>query len=383
MKRSSYVCADPGVPLPGLKGASVHVVSLCRAFQKLDLTGQIHTVRPEAKEIHGFPLIRIDLPSRRKHKSLADRENRLFLARLEHQGEVPDFIYERYSLWHPGGLYLARKLQVPFILEVNSPLPRESQSFRHLANEPLAHGLARLLLRDSDGVVCVSDEIAQWVISERGHDKGVKVIPNGVDEELFNPDNFDRPEGLPPEDIPLIGFTSTFRPWHGTEDLLNAFKVLVDQFQSPAHLLCIGDGPEKSRFQEVASQYGLSDRIHCPGNIPHDEVNNWLSSCSVAVAPYPQLDEFWFSPIKIFEYFCCGLPVVGSEVGQVKDLIPPDHGDLVPIGEIESMALGLKKYLDDPDTARRIGENARRWVLANATWKIRASQVLDLVEEVR
>ncbi|MGE4602041.1 MAG: hypothetical protein AAEJ65_03965, partial [Planctomycetota bacterium] len=88
MKRFSYVCADPGVPLPGLKGASVHVVSLCRAFQRLDLTGQIHTVRPEAKEIHGFPLIPIDLPSRRKHKSVEDRENRLFLARLEHQGEV-------------------------------------------------------------------------------------------------------------------------------------------------------------------------------------------------------------------------------------------------------------------------------------------------------
>ena len=55
----------------------------------------------------------------------------------------------------------------------------------------------------------------------------------------------------------------------------------------------------------------------------------------------------------------------------------------MPVGDLESMALGLKKYLDDPDASRRIGENARRWVLGNATWKIRASQVLDLVEEVR
>lgn len=383
MKRFSYVCADPGVPLPGVKGASVHVASLCRAFQRHDLLGQIHTVRAEAGEIHGFPLIPIDLPPRRKHKSVEDRENRLFLARLEHQGEVPDFIYERYSLWHPGGLYLARKLKVPFILEVNSPLPLETRSFRHLANEPLANGLARLLLRDSDGIVCVSEEIAQWVVSERGHDKGVKVIPNGVDEELFDPEISQRPEELPPEEIPLIGFTSTFRPWHGTEDLLDAFKTLVYQFQSPAHLLCIGDGPEKSRFQEVASSNGLADRIHCPGSIPHEEVNNWLSSCSVAVAPYPQLDEFWFSPIKIFEYFCCGLPVVGSEIGQVKDLISSDHGTLVPIGDVESMALGLKKFLDDPKTSTTVGQNARRWVLNSATWKIRASQVLDLVEEVR
>ena len=383
MKRFSYVCADPGVPLPGMKGASVHVASLCRGFQRHNLLGQIHTVRAEATEIHGFPLIPIELPPRRKHKSIEDRENRLFLARLEHQGEIPDFIYERYSLWHPGGLYLARKLQVPFILEVNSPLPMETQRFRQLANEPLARGLARLLLRDSDGVVCVSDEIAEWVISERGHGEGVKVIPNGVDEELFDPKSSQRPAGLPPKNIPLIGFTGTFRPWHGTDDLLEAFNILVNQFQSPAHLLCIGDGPERSRFEEVAQQKGLREKIHCPGNLPHEQVNHWLSSCSVAVAPYPQLEHFWFSPIKIFEYFCCGLPVVGSDVGQVADLIPPERGDLVQIGDLKSMATSLKKYLDCPDTARKTGARARQWVLDKATWKMRASQVLDLVEEMR
>ncbi len=383
MKRFSYVCADPGVPLPGMKGASVHVASLCRAFQRHGLTGQIHTVRAESEKLHGFPLVPIDLPHRRKHKSIEDRENRLFLARLEHQGANPDFIYERYSLWHPGGLYLARKLQVPFILEVNSPLPLETQRFRQLANEPLASGLARLLLRDADGIVCVSDEIKNWVVSERGHDSGVKVIPNGVDEELFDPENSNRPAELPPKSVPLIGFTSTFRPWHGIEELLSAFSILVNDLQSSAHLLCIGDGPERSKFEEAAAKQGLSERVHCPGSLPHDQVHHWLSSCSVAVAPYPRLDHFWFSPLKIFEYFCCGLPVVGSDVGQVKDLIPEEYGDLIPIGDQKSMAISLKNYLDSPDTTRQSGSMAREWVLNNATWKSRASQVLELVEEVK
>jgi glycosyltransferase involved in cell wall biosynthesis len=383
MKRFTYVCADPGVPLPGMKGASVHVASLCKAFQKHNLLGQIHTVRAEASNIHGFPLVTIDLPPRRKHKSVEDRENRLVLARLEHDGEIPDFIYERYSLWHPGGLYLARKLQVPFILEVNSPLPLETRQFRQLANEPLAEGLTRLLLREADGVVCVSEEIAQWVVSERKHDHGVKVIPNGVDEDLFDPKNAIRPDELPGKQIPLIGFTSTFRPWHGTEDLLESFRILVKEHKSPAHLLCIGDGPERSSFMQIAEDLQLQDRIHCPGNLPHEQINHWLSSCSIAVAPYPKLEDFWFSPIKIFEYFCCGLPVVGSNVGQVRDLISTDRGDLVAVGDHHSMALSMKKLLSAPETAQKIGENARRWVLKNATWKIRASQVLDLLEEIR
>ncbi|MGE4618522.1 MAG: glycosyltransferase family 4 protein [Planctomycetota bacterium] len=383
MKRFTYVCADPGVPLPGMKGASVHVASLCKAFQQHDLVGQIHTVRAEASSIHGFPLIPIDLPPRRKHKSVEDRENRLVLARLEHDGETPDFIYERYSLWHPGGLYLARKLQIPFILEVNSPLPLETKKFRQLANEPLAEGLTRLLLREADGVVCVSEEIAQWVVSERKHDYGVAVIPNGVDEDLFDPDKAKRPEELPGEKTPLIGFTSTFRPWHGTEDLLESFRILIKEHKSPAHLLCIGDGPERSRFMQIAADLELQDRIHCPGNLPHEQVNHWLSSCSIAVAPYPELDEFWFSPIKIFEYFCCGLPVVGSNVGQVRDLISTDRGDLVAVGDHRAMASSMEKLLSTPEASRKLGENARSWVLKNATWKIRASQVLDLLKEIR
>lgn len=383
MKRFSYVCADPGVPLPGMKGASVHVASICRAFQKHKLEGQIHTVRAEAEQLHGFPLIPIDVPPRRKHKSIEDRENRLFLARLEHQGEIPDFIYERYSLWHPGGLYLARKLQVPFILEVNSPLPLETQRFRQLANESLARGLARLLLRDSDGIVCVSEEIAKWVISERGHSEGVKVIPNGVDEELFDPGKLERPAELPPIDVPLIGFTSTFRPWHGTDDLLSAFNILVNELKSPAHLLCLGDGPERSRFLQTAEEMGIAEKVHCPGSLSHDQIPHWLSNCTVAVAPYPQLDHFWFSPLKIFEYFCSGLPVVGSDVGQVKELIGKEFGELIPIGDLKSMAISLKKFLDSPEEAKKRGSLAREWVLNNATWKIRASQVLELVEEVR
>lgn len=75
--------------------------------------------------------------------------------------------------------------------------------------------------------------------------------------------------------------------------------------------------------------------------------------------------------------------MVGSDVGQVKDLIPEEYGDLIPIGDQKSMAISLKNYLDSPDTTRQSGSMAREWVLNNATWKIRASQVLELVEEVK
>ncbi|MDE0959587.1 MAG: glycosyltransferase family 4 protein [Planctomycetota bacterium] len=380
MKRFCYICADPGIPLPGRKGASVHVASLCRAFHRLGLVGDIHTVRGECADLDGTPIHPIIVPPRRKHKSLEDRENRLFLARVDTIDEKPDFIYERYSLWHPGGVFLARQLGIPFVLEVNSPLPLETKRFRQMANESLADGISRLLMREADIVVCVSEEIKQWVISERLHSAGVMVVPNGVDEQLFHPDVEKRPSRLPGPETKLIGFTSTFRPWHGTTQLLETFRYLVEDLNSSAHLVCIGDGPERVNFLDLAKEAGLEDRIHAPGKLPHSEVNNWLASCDVAVAPYPKLEDFWFSPLKIFEYFCCGLPVVASAVGQIQDLLADDRGTLIPIDDNKQMAISIQHFLDHPEIAQKVGQQSRQWVLENATWKIRARQILTELE---
>ena len=56
MKRFTYVCADPGIPLPGAKGSSTHVASVCRAFREVGLTGEVFALRPEADSLEGLPL---------------------------------------------------------------------------------------------------------------------------------------------------------------------------------------------------------------------------------------------------------------------------------------------------------------------------------------
>ncbi|OUU23745.1 MAG: hypothetical protein CBC13_04840 [Planctomycetia bacterium TMED53] len=379
----TYICADPGIPVPGQKGASIHVASICKAFRQLGLGGDLYTIRPEATELEGVPIHEMELPPRKKHKSVEERESRLFLARLDNVETVHDFVYERYSLWHPGGLYLARKHEVPFVLEVNSPLALESKKYRQLANENLASGLSRLLLRESDVVICVSKEIKEWVESERGHSEGVELVPNGVDQEVFKPSDSKRPSNLPPNDVPLIGFTGTFRPWHGIDDLLHSFEILVKELGSDAHLLCIGDGPGKHAFEVSVQNKGLSGRVHFTGSIPHSAVGSWLGHCDLGVAPYPQMDEFWFSPLKIFEYFSCGLPVVATDRGQISELIKEDRGALITPGNPAEFAKGIQKVLSRLDQQPDLGKKCRDWVLNNATWKMRAQQILKAVEAIR
>ena len=62
LKNFSYICADPGIPVPGQKGASIHVASICKAFSQLGLGGDLYTIRPEGEKLGTIPIHAMELP---------------------------------------------------------------------------------------------------------------------------------------------------------------------------------------------------------------------------------------------------------------------------------------------------------------------------------
>ena len=77
----------------------------------------------------------------------------------------------------------------------------------------------------------------------------------------------------------------------------------------------MGDGPERAGIERSIAQAGLSDSVTLTGAVPPAEVANWLRQMDVGVAPYPEMERFYFSPLKIYEYMAAALPVVASRVG--------------------------------------------------------------------
>jgi len=370
VKRFSYICADAGIPIPGSKGASIHVASVCRALLQAGLEGSVYTPRREEPTLAGVPVHVIAAPGS-NGKSTIPRN-------LE-----CDFIYERYSLWHQGGLERARDLGVPFILEVNSPLPEEARRYRKLADPERAEAIAGTLMREADGVVCVSREVADWVAKLRGHRDGVWIVPNGVDTDLFAPGPARRPTPLPPSGVPLAVFCGSFRPWHGVDDLIHAFGSVVADHVNDAHLVCVGDGPLRESFEETARALGIASNVHVTGAIPHDDVPRWLRGADIAVAPYPRLNGFYFSPLKIFEFLSLELPVVAADVGQVREIVPDGvRGSLYSPGDREGLTLAMAGLLRDGSRRKRLGKAGRDWVLENATWAKRVTAILERIESL-
>jgi len=102
----------------------------------------------------------------------------------------------------------------------------------------------------------------------------------------------------------------------------------------------------------------------------------------VGVAPYPQKSEFYFSPLKVYEYMAAGLAVVASRIGQLSELIEDGtNGLLCPPGDALALAAAIDRLRRDPELRLSLGNAARRAVLREHTWEAVVRQVIDLARD--
>ena len=104
----------------------------------------------------------------------------------------------------------------------------------------------------------------------------------------------------------------------------------------------------------------------------------------VALAPYPRpAHDFYFSPLKLFEYLACGAPVVAASLGQIAEVVR--HGEtglLYPPGELDALVASCERLLEDPDLRRRMGRAAAKEIHDRYTWDHNAERVIDLARSL-
>jgi glycosyltransferase involved in cell wall biosynthesis len=175
----------------------------------------------------------------------------------------------------------------------------------------------------------------------------------------------------------------TLKPWHGVHFLVSAFDEVYRRCAS-ARLLIVGDGPLRADMEEGLRSRGLDGASHFTGAVNPEEVPGWIASMDVAVAPYPAMEGFYFSPLKLFEYMAAGRAVVASDIGQISGVLEEGvTGLLCAPGEPVSLAACLLKLESNPGLRRALGAAARARVLGRHTWSDVATQVLALIETRR
>lgn len=406
--RILYVCADFGVPVYGHKGASIHLRAMARAFARAG--HDLHILSPSIDREGNLDF---DVPSscpvsleayqpaldvlRKADKALGttatghpartaqEVRNLLFNQLLARAADVwkgfgAAFVYERYALFGSGGLAFSRALGVPHVLEVNAPLCLEQERARGLHLADVARAVEHRVWTGTDAVLAVSDELAGLVRSAGTPSDRVHVSPNGVDAESFaaaaGHGRAVRAElGLGPG--PVIGFVGSLKSWHGTDVLLEAFAELRPRWPE-ARVLVVGDGPMADHLRSLAEERGLGRAVVFTGAVDHARIPALLDAMDVTVAPYRAADDFYFSPMKVYESLAAGRPVVASNLGQAAQLIADGYVEGAAPGDPRSLAAALERVLQNPGPAAARAARGRAWTLAERTWDANARRAVDL-----
>ncbi len=361
----AYVCADPGVPIFGSKGASIHVRELIRAFVKMGAGLELFAARTDGQPSPELAGVSVH-PIRQDH---GGDPNPVIRRLLEKSGPF-DLVYERYSLWSTTAMEYAAGLDVPGIVEVNSPLIIEHRRYRGPLDLRRAQECAARVFACARLVVAVSGAVARWVESVAGRDCPVTILPNGVDTERFRPNSRSSRNGTF-----TIGFAGSLKPWHGVDTMLEAGALLLAQ-DSSYRFLVVGGGPEYERLEAKAEELGIRWAVELTGPVDHATVPLHLGRMDLATAPYPDLPDFYFSPLKLFEYLAAGVPVVASRVGQVAEIVEDGvSGVLCPPGDHQALADAIFELRRAPDRRQALGEAGRALAVRRHTWDRVASAI--------
>lgn len=378
--RLLYVSADPGIPVLGHKGASVHVRELVTALTAEGASVALASPRvaPEGDHLDApaelfelEPVVAGEHPSAASLRAAIERQAGQVMRLAEKLGV--DAIYERYSLHSWAAAQVAEALHLPYVLEVNAPLRDEARRFRSLAYPDMAAEIEARVYATADRIFAVSTPLAKLLVRTGVDRAKVEVMRNAVTPERF-PARWHRGPGL------IVGFAGSLKPWHGVEVLADAFAGAARKVFD-LRLEVVGDGPLAGVFDRVNLP---PERFRRYGARRHDETLRILASWDIGVAPYVAgCPTFYFSPLKVVEYMAAGACPVASDLGDIRYLLGDGaRGVLVPPGDASALASAFIELARDRARVASVGARARRHAQASLSWHRNARRVLDCLRSV-
>jgi glycosyltransferase involved in cell wall biosynthesis len=229
-------------------------------------------------------------------------------------------------------------------------------------------GVDRVLEPATSAYYAVAHGQVPYMTGELGYPAAkIDVIHNGVDPARFDADRLPRDAALAaefgiPSEAAVIAIVAVLRPEKDHDTLLRATRLVVDELPA-AHLLVVGDGPERARLEALAADLAIDRSVTFTGSRP--DVARLLGLADVVALSSRTVECF---PMALLEAMASGVPTVGTAVGGVPELIDDGvTGHVVPKEDPRALADALVKMLRDPEGTAAMGRAARRRVESEFT----------------
>lgn len=261
-------------------------------------------------------------------------------------------LHVHYAVPHASVAYMARKIMisrgryVPFVTTLHGT------DITLVGTNPAFAPTITFAINKSDGVTAVSNSLRKDTIDNFEICVPIEVIYNFIDFNRFKRENKNHfKQAIAPNGERILIHVSNFRPVKRVDDVIYIFKIVSDQI--PCKLLLIGDGPERSRCEDLSRRLGLSQDIRFLGK--QDAVEELLAVSDVFLLPSAS-ESFGLAAL---EAMACQVPVVSSDVGGIPEVnIDGQTGFLSGVGMVDKMAEDVLKILKDDATLARFRAGA-------------------------
>jgi len=199
----------------------------------------------------------------------------------------------------------------------------------------------------------------------------IKYIPPPIDFENF-------PSGPWGDREPNILFVGSLIKRKAPDILITAFSKVSSKFPD-YQLTIVGSGPEEKLLHEQARALEINDKVRFIPCLSPSEIAMLMRKSRLFVLP--SLEEAL--GMVIVEALASGTPVIGTHVGGIPEVIPPEAGILVKPNDPDDLANAISSMLERPDQLKIQGEYAENWARQNfLTQKENAIRLREVFEEV-
>jgi N-acetyl-alpha-D-glucosaminyl L-malate synthase BshA len=326
----------------GRRGHEVHVISYASPFRLRNFAE--HVYFHEVDLSGAYPLLEYFPYS----LALAVKQHEVALR------EGLEILHVHYAVPHATAAFLAKQMLEPdHDIQVVTTL--HGTDITLVGQEKSFFTVTKFAIEHSDAVTAVSEFLRDQTWQAFGcMECGIEVIPNFVNlAEFYPPSGEGCRSALGPPGAKVVMHISNFRRVKRIPDVIATFARI--RAGLPAVLVLVGDGPERPAAEAQVEELGLLHDVRFLGKV--DAVADLLRCADLFLLP-SESESFGLAAL---EAMACGVPVVGSNVGGLPEVVEDGiTGALVTVGDVDEMGRRSLELLSDPARLRRTREAAVR-----------------------
>jgi len=282
--------------------------------------------------------------------------------------------WEEPYIWAGGQIARWTPRQIPLVY-------RTAQSLNKWYPPPF-NWIENYDMNRAAGWICSGKLVAQTLGARQLYARRpMRLIPLGVDTNLFSPNRAAGDEVLrrlnwQQSNAPIVGYLGRFTQPKGLQLLMNVLQDL----NVPWRALFVGAGPMEAELRAWAMRF--ADRVRICTDVRHAEVPAYLNAMDLLAAP-SQTTAGWREQFgrMLIEAFASGVPVIGSDSGEIPHVIQ-STGLILPERDEVAWTHALRRLLNNPQQRRELADAARARVHEEFAWPKIARRYLEFFDDL-